>query len=138
MLHYIHMFICRNTHGNTKPRTSRTRCDPAALWHSTLSVTQSGASLLVSTEHHVVSWLISITFQDKSTVWMNMKEQQIMGTVIDEMGTCLKQKSSVHPVPLDITEVVVSFLVELTICSRTQMWRRNVVLQRDVYLGQTF
>ena len=27
--------------------------------------------------------------------------------------TCLKQESSVHPVPLDITEVVVSFLVEL-------------------------
>ena len=30
-----------------------------------------------------------------------------MGTVIDELGTCLKQKSSVHPVPPDITEVVV-------------------------------
>ena len=44
-----------------------------------------------------------------------------MGTVIDELGTCLKQKSSVHPVPLDITEVVVSFLVELAICSRTKM-----------------
>ena len=34
-----------------------------------------------------------------------------MGTVIDELGTCVKQKSLVHPVPPDITEVAVPFLV---------------------------